>query len=43
MQTKCDGCKKTIKEIGRLRHICTRGLTQRLCKECLKKTKNAYR
>jgi hypothetical protein len=43
MQTKCDGCKKDVKEVGRLRHICTRGLSQRLCKVCRKKMGNAYR
>lgn len=43
MQTVCDRCKKTVKKVGRLTKVRHRGLTQKLCKNCRKRLKLAYR
>ncbi|MEM5804648.1 MAG: hypothetical protein QXU82_02265 [Candidatus Aenigmatarchaeota archaeon] len=42
MQTTCDKCKKSIKEVGRLNKVSKRGVTQKICKFCRKKMKISY-
>jgi predicted SprT family Zn-dependent metalloprotease len=43
MQTICDKCKKSVKQVGRLTNTKWKGVSQKLCKECKKKLKISYR
>lgn len=43
MQTKCDKCGKSVKDVGRLTNIKIRGLQQKLCKTCKRKVKISFR
>ena len=43
MQTICDECDKSIKEVGRLTNVKFSGYSQKVCKDCRKKIKMTYR
>jgi hypothetical protein len=39
MQTKCDRCEKSVRDVGRLTKIRWNGFNQKLCRECKRKVK----
>ncbi|MFQ6020721.1 MAG: hypothetical protein ACE5J4_01715 [Candidatus Aenigmatarchaeota archaeon] len=43
IQTHCDKCKKSVKEVGRLTNVKWKGVVQKLCKHCRRKLKISYR
>lgn len=43
IQTVCDKCKKSVKEVGRLTNVKWKGINQKLCKFCRRKLKISVR
>ena len=43
MQTTCDRCNKTVKEVGRLNKVRRKGMTQKICKFCRKELRLSYK
>ncbi|MFQ6009610.1 MAG: hypothetical protein ACE5J7_00610 [Candidatus Aenigmatarchaeota archaeon] len=43
IQTKCDKCRKSIKEVGRLNKVRRKGVTQKICKHCRRIIRLSYR
>ena len=43
MQTTCDKCNRSVKEVGRLNKMRRGGVTQRICKHCRRKLRLSYK
>ncbi|NIO45068.1 MAG: hypothetical protein GTN36_05980 [Candidatus Aenigmarchaeota archaeon] len=39
IQTYCDRCKKSVKDVGRLTNVKWKGVNLKLCKDCRRRIK----